>query len=704
MSDDSVDDEILDHLLDFLSSLLSKTNVTKVLGLEVLHQTATVVEKILSLCEVEESLKTKVQSSFKKINSIHKFESLLSKKCNFVKPTQIVVFDSIETILDHGEPKLGRVQEKVVLMPIKHHLRTFFSLPNILDDSVAYLHGLQEANELTHFTQGELWKQIRAQYADEEIVLPLILYADDFEPDNALGGNSGTNKQMGIYYSILALPQHLLSSPDYVFPAVLLPSRLKSMPGGLNQCLKDLVDVFEDLETNGITIGEDENERTVYFVLSLIVGDNLALNELLGFSKSFNSNYFCRFCMASKNETKTDLFIRNEALRTPEQHSIHIQQGNAKETGVYFDCIFHKLKYFHVTRNFYADIFHDVFEGVACYEVSAILDYYIFKKKICSLSMFNQLMTQFSYGETDMSSVPKEFTETQIKKQNLRMSGAQMKTFLHFIPLILGHLIIPTDTDYKYWTFLTELVEIVDLLMESKVTLDYVQKVEILVKNHLETYIELFGFLKPKHHFLLHYIMLLLQVGPLRNLMTFVFEQKNRHLKLYASVTNQRVNLSWSLMNKAAYKFQKFMDEISGGLPSCYSCENSKTITYDELLQMDNVDVLTESIQVNESDLIKEVFSLKYKNKVYKKNFFILLKSLDKKDLYKIQKIFLVNDNYYIIGQLWTVKCYSPHYKSYIVDSETAEMKLIAFDNVENVPFTLHKTNSEDIFYRIKNV
>lgn len=683
---------------------MSKTNVTKVLCLELLQNTATVVEKILSLCEVGESLRRKVQSSFEKINSIHKFESLLSKKCNFVKPKQIVVYDSIDTVLEHGEPQLARVKEKLVIMPIKHNLQSFFSLPNVLDDAIAYMDGLEKSNELTHFTQGELWKQIRSQYAKEDIVLPLVLYGDDFEPDNSLGGNSGTNKQMGIYYSILALPQHLLASPDFVFPAILHPSRIKAMSGGINRCLRDLIDVFKDLEQNGIIVGDEENQRTVYLVLSLVIGDNLALNELLGFSKSFSSNYFCRFCMASKIETKTDVIIRNEKLRTPDLHKLHLEQNNAKETGVYDESIFHKLKCFDVTTNFYADIFHDVFEGVARYEVSAILDYYIFKKKICTLFTFNQLMTQFDYGETEMSTVPKEFTETQIKKQNLRMTGAQMKTFLHFIPLILGHLIIPTDGDYKYWKFLTELVEIVDLLMESKVTMSYLQQLNILLKNHLETYIELFGTLKPKHHFLLHYNMLLLQVGPLRNLMTFVFEQKNRHLKLYASVTNQRVNLSWSLMCKAAYKFQKFMDEMSDGLPSCYSCQKFKSITFGDLQQMDNINVLTENVQVGESDDIKEVLSIKYKNKLYKENYFILLKTTDKKDLYKIKKIIEINNNYYIIGQLLSVKQYSDHFKSYLVDSYTSSFKLITFENIANVPFTLHKTIDEKLFYRIKNV
>lgn len=95
-----------------------------------------------------------------------------------------------------------------------------------------------------------------------------------------------------MYFSIPVLQQHLLTSPDYVFEALLFPSRIKLIEGGLNQALVYLVNIFASLETEGLIIDDQVSERKVYFVVSLVVGDNLALNELLGFSKSFNSDFF----------------------------------------------------------------------------------------------------------------------------------------------------------------------------------------------------------------------------------------------------------------------------------------------------------------------------------------------------------------------------------------------------------------------------
>lgn len=117
---------------------------------------------------------------------------------------------------------------------------------------------------------------------------------------------------------------------------------------------------------------------------------------------------------ASKAETKKDVFFREEKLRTPETFQQQVQQNEPKQTGVYFNLIFHRLKHFHAAKNDNADIFHDVFEGIARYEVTKVLNNYIYDKKICTLQMFNQLMTQFNYGEIEMLTIPKEITEIQI--------------------------------------------------------------------------------------------------------------------------------------------------------------------------------------------------------------------------------------------------------------------------------------------------
>lgn len=49
----------------------------------------------------------------------------------------------------------------------------------------------------------------------------------------------------------------------------------------------------------------------VYFCVTLFIGDNLALNTILGFQKSFVSNHFWRFCKFTHLETQ---YAVNESL------------------------------------------------------------------------------------------------------------------------------------------------------------------------------------------------------------------------------------------------------------------------------------------------------------------------------------------------------------------------------------------------------
>jgi hypothetical protein len=39
-------------------------------------------------------------------------------------------------------------------------------------------------------------------------------------------------------------------------------------------------------------------------LLGFVLGDNLGLNEILGFVQSFNANYSCRFCKIQKDQLK----------------------------------------------------------------------------------------------------------------------------------------------------------------------------------------------------------------------------------------------------------------------------------------------------------------------------------------------------------------------------------------------------------------
>ena len=94
------------------------------------------------------------------------------------------------------------------------------------------------------------------------------------------------------------------------------------------------------------------------------------------------------------------------------------------------------------------------------------------------------------------------------------MSAAEVKTFLHFLPLIIGHKIPEGNTA---WKLITTLVDISDDIMRNDFDENSINCLREKIKSYLKLYIEIFGAnLRPKHHFMLHYPDCIQNNGPLR--------------------------------------------------------------------------------------------------------------------------------------------------------------------------------------------
>ncbi|KYN29790.1 hypothetical protein ALC57_00755 [Trachymyrmex cornetzi] len=82
--------------------------------------------------------------------------------------------------------------------------------------------------------------------------------------------------------------------------------------------------------------------------------DNLGANSLYGYTESFNSTYYCRFCYCTKDEckivtTENDKRVR---LRTRALYISDIQEletGATISKGLKRGCVLNNLAYFHVT-------------------------------------------------------------------------------------------------------------------------------------------------------------------------------------------------------------------------------------------------------------------------------------------------------------------------------------------------------------------
>lgn len=80
---------------------------------------------------------------------------------------------------------------------------------------------------------------------------------------------------------------------------------------------------------------------------------------------------------------------------------------------------------------------------------------------------------------------------------------------------------------------------------------------EYLVREHHILYMQYFGRLMPKHHFLIHYSLLLRLNGPIIHLSALKCERNHRRGKRYARVSQSRVQLALSV----AIKHQLYLCE-----------------------------------------------------------------------------------------------------------------------------------------------
>lgn len=106
----------------------------------------------------------------------------------------------------------------------------FFALFNktsIIQDILAYIDHINNLDPSDHqslFTilfnlSIGLIKQMKLIAMTLYIVIAIIVYFDDFEPNNAIGSRSGSHKIGGVYIKIACLPDHLNYKLAHIYAA-----------------------------------------------------------------------------------------------------------------------------------------------------------------------------------------------------------------------------------------------------------------------------------------------------------------------------------------------------------------------------------------------------------------------------------------------------------------------------------------------------
>lgn len=177
------------------------------------------------------------------------------------------------------------------IVPIHKLLKEFLQTDNIFQEIMKHIIEVRTNWSVSYSSMfnASLWKKISSKF-DNKILLPIIMYYDDFECDNPLGTQAGIHKLGGIYFTIGGIPPQFSSRLENIFLWGLFYSADKVAFGNaaiLNRFFIQL----QDLENNGITVLCNGESKTVYFTLFALLGDNLGVNSLTGMSDRKFSSY-----------------------------------------------------------------------------------------------------------------------------------------------------------------------------------------------------------------------------------------------------------------------------------------------------------------------------------------------------------------------------------------------------------------------------
>ena len=81
-----------------------------------------------------------------------------------------------------------------------------------------------------------------------------------------------------------------------------------------------VIEEIQFLERKGISITIGNETKRIYFVKTLILGDNLGLHTVLSFVERFSANFFCRFCLIERKNVHTVFNERNCVLHNAKNY------------------------------------------------------------------------------------------------------------------------------------------------------------------------------------------------------------------------------------------------------------------------------------------------------------------------------------------------------------------------------------------------
>lgn len=394
--------------------------------------------------------------------------------------------------------------------------------------------------------------------------IQIQLYIDEFELCAPL--KSKSKKICGIYFNVRNIPAKFRSRNDNMYLVALIHhDEIKKT--GFNKLLRPIINDLKQLEDVGIKT----KNRFMKGAVVNICFDNAGGNELFCLPKSFNSNFFCRICKVTKQESQIYVTENPKLLRTVDEYE---HQTATKSFGYTDKCIFNELKSFNTVKCRSQDLMHDVLEGAVKFTLIELFRY-LDSNNIMTYALICELVNNYEYGSLESKVKPSQLHPAQLKSKNIRQSASQVYCLFINLPFIFKTVLEPILATDKQtadaWSCIEYLLQITQIIYSAEIEETYLVQLIKITKQYLETYKKVFATtIKPKMHFLTHYPETIRTVGPLRDIWMMRAEAKHKTFTSFAKSTNNFRNITKSLAQKHQqllyinHKFiESYVDKVS---------------------------------------------------------------------------------------------------------------------------------------------
>ncbi|KAJ8685014.1 hypothetical protein QAD02_020807 [Eretmocerus hayati] len=485
------------------------------------------------------------KNSFNKFSTEHLRFKVYKEKSVLVEPESFEIGEEkVYTYNAHDQAEVSIKKLYAVHVPLPESFKVFLEIPGVFEKIELFRSELQQDTQfLSNVMQALIWKQKYAPSHPLKIVYPLEVYIDEFEPGDGMGSHAGEQKLVGVYVSISCLPPSLAAELENIFLSTLFYSKYSKKCESKN-ILRKLIEELNFLSEHGISIEVNGQKFQIYFELTWVIGDNAALNEYCGYVKSFMALLYCRICTATSDQCKVMCIEDPSLVRVKESYETDLLKNDPQSTGLNEYCLFNDVRKFHIYENISGDAMHDFMGGAAVYTATKTLGS-LFKDKTVKfdIDVVNNRINRFPYNEAEKGNKPRPLFFTHQKGGSalkIKQSASEMLCLVRYLPLMIGDLIPAGNVHWKLFLYLTK---IAGIMTSPKISRSELISLEKLIEKHNSLYFSLYGHLKPKMHFLLHYIRIMLMQGPIIHFATFKFERKNRDLKQVALGTSCNTNL-----------------------------------------------------------------------------------------------------------------------------------------------------------------